>query len=199
MFNINFLHKKNISGNNSVLIDDHKIRLVISIGNPGDKYKKTYHNVGFLFVDSLLETKEGNEGGQKTTWKSIKSFRYVKLENTTLIKITSFVNNSGTPVASAIKYFGVSLDEVLIIHDDSDISLGEYKISFGRGSAGHNGIESIIKALKTKDFLRMRIGIRTDRKSAGDFVLNKIPQKEFQEFQELFAKIQRLYFKSDSK
>lgn len=207
MFNINFLHRKSAPSNGSVSIDGRRVRLVIGLGNPGDKYRRTYHNVGFLLINSLAEATQGNDNGQRITWKSIKSFRYAICAEAILVKTTSFMNESGRAVKSAIDYFGVNPDEILIIHDDSDIPLGEYKISFGRGSAGHKGIESIIKTLRTKEFLRMRIGIRPKaglsatarRAKAGEFVLSKIPQKESQELQELFAKVQRLYFESDGK
>ena len=194
MFNINFLRKKSAPSNNSVSIDNRQIRLVVGIGNPGDKYKNTYHNVGFLFIDSIIETAEGNDEGKKATWKSIKSFRYIKGKGAILAKTTSFMNESGRAVNSAINYFGVSPEEILIVHDDSDIPLGEYKISFGRGSAGHKGIESIIKTLGTKEFLRVRIGIRTDVRKAGKFVLEKMTEVHRDDLEKVFAEIQRKLF-----
>jgi len=180
-----------------ISINDRKVRLIIGLGNPGDKYKNTFHNVGFLFIDSLLETMRGNDVGEKVKWNSTKSFRYAICADAILIRTTSFMNESGRAVKSAIDYFGVNTDEILIVHDDSDIPLGEYKISFGRGSAGHKGIESIIQSLGTNEFLRIRIGIRVNRKSAGEFVLGKIPQKESRKLHELFAKIQGFYFESE--
>ncbi len=106
------------------------------------------------------------------------------------------MNKSGKAVAEAKKRFKVKSEEILIIHDDSDIELGKYKFSFGRGSAGHKGIESIIKALKTKNFWRLRIGIRSKkvglsaearRAKAEDFVLKKITKKDLLIFNEVFS------------
>jgi len=198
MFNINFLRKKGTLSNVFISINGRRVRLIVGLGNPGDKYKNTYHNVGFLFIDSIARARQGNDNGKRDMWRSTETFRYAICKEATLVKTTSFMNKSGMAVKSAIDYFGVNHDELLIVHDDSDIPLGEYKISFGRGSAGHKGIESIIQALGTNEFLRVRIGIRTDSKSAGEFVLGKIPKKELQGFQKLFVKIQSLYFESES-
>lgn len=194
MFNINFLRRKSAPSNGSVSIDGRRVRLIVGLGNPGDKYKSTYHNVGFLFVDSLAEATQGNDDGQRITWRSIKSFRYAMCTEAILVKTTSFMNESGRAVKSAIDYFGVNPDEILIVHDDSDIPLGEYKISFGRGSAGHKGIESIIKTLRTKEFLRVRIGIRTDVRKAGKFVLEKTTEDHRADLEKVFAEIQRKLF-----
>ncbi|MEE8131931.1 MAG: aminoacyl-tRNA hydrolase [Candidatus Paceibacterota bacterium] len=153
-----------------------KIKLIIGLGNPGSQYTLTYHNVGFLAVDYLT--------------KNLINSKLV------IIKPKTFMNKSGKAVAEAKKRFKVKSEEILIIHDDSDIELGKYKFSFGRGSAGHKGIESIIKALKTKNFWRLRIGIRSKkvglsaearRAKAEDFVLKKITKKDLLIFNEVFS------------
>jgi len=103
------------------------------------------------------------------------------------------MNESGKAVKEAVKYFRAKPEEILIIHDDSDIELGKYKISFGRGSAGHQGVESIIKSLGTKNFWRLRIGIRrTKRKKAGEFVLKKITPADKLVWERLFSDLKIL-------
>src|SRR3989344_7401948 len=115
------------------------INLIIGLGNPNPEYANTYHNVGHLFIDHLL-----------------------KIENLKLkiIKSEVYMNESGRFVAQALKKHNVKPEQLLIVHDDSDLQLGTYKLQFGRGAAGHHGIENVIKVLKTKNFWRLRIGIR---------------------------------------
>ncbi len=115
-----------------------QIKLIIGLGNPGKKYECTRHNAGFLFIDELERLK-------------------IKI---TLAKSQSFMNESGKAVANLIKFYKVKPENILIVHDDIDILWGSYKFSFGRSSAGHKGVESIIKSLKTKNFWRLRIGIQ---------------------------------------
>ncbi len=129
-------------------------KLIIGLGNPDKKYENTYHNVGHLFVDYLA--------GEA-------------------LKSDEFMNESGKYVAKAVKKFGVKPEELLVVHDDSDIEIGKYKLTPpGHGSAGHHGIESIEQHLKTNNFWRLRIGIRPkqkegeERMKALDFVLKKI-------------------------
>lgn len=134
-----------------------KVKLVIGLGNPGKEYEKTYHNIGFLTVNFLTE-----------------NIPYSKF-----LKSDVFMNQSGDFVKKTLKKYKIRPEELMIIHDDSDIELGKYKLSFGRASAGHNGVESIIQSLKTKNFWRLRIGIRkisnnSKRTKAGELVLRKI-------------------------
>jgi len=168
-------------------------KLIIGLGNPSKEYEKTYHNVGFLFIDSLA----------KNGFKKEKSFSFAKEGKVVLVKPLVFMNESGRAVSEAVKYFSssknkVSPEEILIVHDDSDIFLGDHKFSLGRGSAGHRGVESIIKSLKTKDFSRLRIGIRpmdekeTKREKAGDFVLKKISPRNLKMLSEEFKEISKI-------
>lgn len=104
------------------------------------------------------------------------------------------MNESGSFVAKILKKKGIKPENLFVIHDDSDIETGKYKVSFGRGSAGHNGVESIIKALKTKNFWRLRIGIRPPIRAnqwlkASDFVLKKIGKKDIEILEDIFRKI----------
>ncbi|MEK7147047.1 MAG: hypothetical protein AAB772_02215 [Patescibacteria group bacterium] len=135
-------------------------KLIIGLGNPGKEYANSYHNIGHLAVDYFSKT--------------LNSIFYILNSNV-------YMNNSGSFIVKSLKKFTAKPEELLIIHDDSDIEIGKYKLSFGRGSAGHKGIESIIKTLGSKNFWRLRIGIRPinqinrhKRTKAGDFVLKKI-------------------------
>lgn len=104
-------------------------------------------------------------------------FEYYKNKNVVWIKSLVFMNESGLAIKQAAEHFNVEPKKILVIHDDSDLYVGKFKLSFNRGSAGHKGAESVIKSLGTKAFWRLRIGIRpraAQRKKAGDFVLKKI-------------------------
>ena len=148
------------------------LKLIIGLGNPGKEYQNTYHNVGHLFVGYLEEH----------PLAGIKSLRS-----------DVFMNLSGNFVLRALKHNNAEPDELLIAHDDSDLPIGKYKIDYGRGSAGQKGVEDIQNALKTKDFWRLRIGIRPPqekiRQKAGAFVLKKISSANKEVFVKLFEEI----------
>lgn len=154
------------------------IKLIAGIGNTGRKYSNTYHNAGIIFIDALLKAQKA-----KKTAKDTKTFSAYKLNDEVLaVKSKTYMNNSGIAIKDAITSLRIPLDEILIAHDDSDIKLGSYKLSFGRGSAGHNGVASIIDKLGSNNFWRLRIGVRDSisKEKAADFVLESIPleQKE---------------------
>ena len=138
------------------------IKAIIGLGNEGKEYVGTYHNVGTYAVH-LYEHKEAN--------RPIRFF-----------EPTGFMNAIGDPITQFLKNQPVSSEEMLIIHDDSDLLIGSYKLSFGGGSAGHKGVQSVIDSLGTDAFWRLRVGIRDPkeqvRQKAGDFVLKKISKAE---------------------
>lgn len=160
-------------------------KLIIGIGNPSNQYSKTYHNAGILFIDFIAQN--NNLEFKKTS----KIFETTALDKIKIAKSLTFMNESGKSVLEAVKYLSVKnsstssgklkTDQIAVAHDDVDIKLGEYKISFGKSSAGHKGIESVIKHLKTQNFWRIRIGIgketgifRKKKLKAEKYVLNKI-------------------------
>ena len=163
------------------------IKLIIGLGNPGKEYEKTYHSAGFLFVDYLIKN------------PSISNFHPPASGGGLIskpLKSDVYMNESGKFVKKALQKYQIKPEEILITHDDSDIEIGKYKISFGRGSAGHNGVESIIKALKTKNFWRLRVGIRKKtglpaearQVKAGEMVLKKISKKDLEILEDVFKK-----------
>ena len=150
------------------------IGLIIGLGNPGKDYENTYHNAGYLAIDYLIDKLHA-----QNTSTSKRHFVAFETEHLYLVKSVVFMNQSGAAVSEAIRFFKIRPDQTLIIHDESDLEIGKFKISFGRGGAGHNGIASIFSHLKTKNFWRLRLGIRppsraTRRMPASRFVLKKI-------------------------
>lgn len=154
-----------------------KIKLIAGLGNPSEDYKESYHNVGFLALDFLVK----NLSSKKFQKSKRLPFLYIKENSLILIKPLTFMNESGKAIFAAANFFKIKPEEMLIIHDDSDIYLGNFKISFNRGSAGHRGVESIIKSFGKKNFWRLRIGIRPkkpQREKAEKFVLSKMKKSE---------------------
>lgn len=159
----------------------NKYRLIVGLGNPAAQYAPTYHNVGHLAINFLMKTAAGTMTLiKKGKQKNFEYFKFINGDSLIFMKPLTFMNESGGAVAACLKYFRTKPEETLIIHDDSDIELGESKLSFGRGAGGHHGIESIINNLKTRNFWRLRIGIRkkekkgSKRRKAGEMVLRKI-------------------------
>lgn len=156
-----------------------KIKLIIGLGNPGKEYEHTRHNVGFLFIEFL----EDNFKNKKIIFK----------------KTGVFMNESGKAVANLLKSHKVKPENILIVHDDIDITWQSFKFSFGRSSAGHKGVETVIKTLKTKNFWRLRIGIQPIRHTqdkpilikrikADKVILKKFTEKELGEFKKTIKK-----------
>lgn len=177
-------------------INAAKIRLIAGLGNPSARYKNSYHNIGLSVLDYLAETFSVS----KFKTPSGAPFGYSKAGRLILVKPLVFMNESGRAIDAAVKFFGVKPAEIIIVHDDSDISLGRLKLSFGRGAAGHHGAESVIKKLNTKNFWRLRIGIRKGdtnhkknafsvRKKAEDFVLQNIRKGDKEIFHSVFAEV----------
>lgn len=134
--------------------------LIVGLGNPGKKYEKTRHNVGFRVVDELAK--------QKT-------------REFIIAKPQTFMNNSGKAIKALLNFYKTEPENLWVIHDDIDLPLGKFKISKGRGSAGHKGVQSIINELKTKDFWRVRIGICPKAgkpKEVEKFVLQNFTKQE---------------------
>lgn len=153
-------------------------KLILSLGNPGKEYESTYHNAGHLFIDYLQ--KEGWID-QKTASQPKTNLLCFKEKNQLICKSLTFMNLSGIALNDTLKIKRLKPEEILIVQDDSDIQIGSYKLSINKNSAGHKGIESIIKTLKSKNFWRLRIGIRPIdekiRSKAETFVLKKISSR----------------------
>lgn len=156
------------------------MKLFIGLGNPGKKYEKTRHNVGFMALDRLREMLKTNNISE---WELSKKFNSqicgctVNGEKVILAKPMTFMNASGQAVQLIVQYYKILPEEITVIHDDKDIKLGEVRIQQDRGHAGHNGIRSIIENIGSQNFTRVRIGIASDNEKkmadTANFVLGK--------------------------
>jgi peptidyl-tRNA hydrolase, PTH1 family len=175
------------------------MKLVVGLGNPGEEYEGTRHNTGFIMLDFILGNKiEWKKGGGKNKGLFYKDS--VGGKPTEFLKPLTFMNNSGNAVLCAKEYRKTSLKDIVVIYDDVDLPIGKMKISYDRSSGGHNGLESIIKKLKSKEFVRIRVGISPTtpsgklKKPKGEkemlkFLLGKYKESELTELKKLSKKI----------
>src|SRR3989338_8777773 len=159
------------------------MKLIIGLGNPGDKYKKTRHNLGFLTIDELIEAHNLHQATYNKKFNALISKNVLNGKKIILAKTQIYMNNSGRVVRFLIENLKLKIENLVVIHDDIDLPLGKIRIQKGRGSAGHKGVESIINALNTKDFTRIRIGIKSENKeqrteNSKKFVLQKFTASE---------------------
>jgi len=161
--------------------------LIVGLGNPGEKYESTRHNIGFRAVDQLRKDLRLSDFDFD---KKSNSF-FSKNSDLILVKPDTYMNLSGQAVTSLSSYYKIREKDKIIIHDDIDLTIGQIKISKDRGPAGHKGVESIIKNLGTKNFIRIRIGIKPilgKPKKTEDFVLKKFSKEEKKIINEVILK-----------
>lgn len=176
------------------------MNLIIGLGNPGKKYEQTRHNIGFMIVDEIAHL-------NNLQWQKKPAFQALLAigNGYVLIKPQTFMNDSGKAVGALARYyklvsrgiFGLKkdtnlTDSITVIQDELDLPLGTYKISQNRSSAGHNGVQSIIDHLKTKNFTRLRIGIMAESKKnipGQTFVLQNFSNQEIEEVKKIMPDI----------
>lgn len=132
---------------------------IIGLGNPGEEYKNTRHNMGRIILDKFAEANDFSEWEYSKYGKLLYSHGKMGKRKVELIKPETFMNKSGQSLSYVAKKHKIKPENVIVIYDDLDMSLGTYKIAFNRGSGGHKGVESIRKAIKTKEFIRIRVGV----------------------------------------
>lgn len=161
------------------------MKMVVGLGNPGREYEKTRHNVGFSVLDfyaskhSFLITKDKFNG----LYEIIK----LKDDSVLFLKPQSYMNLSGEVVRKFVDYFKISLDDILIIHDDLDLNLGSFRLRYKGSSGGHNGLKNIELHLGSDCYKRLKIGISNDRLiDTKDYVLQKFSSDDFEKLEKLF-------------
>lgn len=168
------------------------MKLIVGLGNPGRQYKKTRHNVGFIILDSLQKELHASD------WTLSKKFNAEISEigqgddKILLVKPMTFMNHSGQAVGLIMHYYKIKLDDLIVVHDDKDIKLGEIKIQSNKNHAGHNGIKSIMEHIGTKNFMRLRVGVASENKrkmsDTSSFVLGKFGLFEKKKLEEIIGK-----------
>lgn len=141
--------------------------LVVGLGNPGAKYARNRHNVGFMVVERLADRLKAPAFREKFSGV----FTRVPSPDLALLKPLTFMNLSGESVQAAMKFFKVSLPEVVVVHDELDLAYGEVRLKAGGGTAGHNGLKSMLQHCGGDGFARVRVGIGRPR---GDDVVGHV-------------------------
>jgi len=154
--------------------------IIVGLGNPGSKYKNTRHNVGFQAVDRLQKKNNFPDFKLFSKFNALISEGVLENKKVIIAKPQTFMNDSGKTVKSLASFYKVNDKNILIVQDDIDLETGTIKISIGRGSAGHKGIESVIRELGANNFARIRIGIEPEDKTkkALELVLKGFDKKE---------------------
>jgi PTH1 family peptidyl-tRNA hydrolase len=145
--------------------------LIVGLGNPGKKYQKTRHNIGFRIIDSL---------------------DFAQDKGITLLKPRTYMNQSGKEVKKVIENWKLKIENLVVVHDDIDLPLGTIRINKNISSAGHKGVQSIIDELRTKNFTRIRIGIlpKTGKpQNVEKFVLQKFTKEEEKIIKKVIKKV----------
>lgn len=160
--------------------------LVVGLGNPGKQYEKTRHNVGFLVLDAFRKKHKFSDWKFIKKYNSLVSEGEIDWQKILLVKPQTYMNRSGEAVKKLTSNLQLITNNLWVVHDDIYLPLGSIKISVGRGSAGHKGIESVINALKTKNFVRFRIG--TSSNQAGTKNIKNIVLKPFSKHEKRIIK-----------
>lgn len=158
------------------------MKLIIGLGNPGKEYEQHRHNIGYMVIDALEKAWEAHI--VKKNHSILSTIIEVNIDNerVLLVKPLTFMNNSGEAASTLSRFYKVDLEDIVVIHDDLDLPLGQVKVAKGVGPKGHNGIVSVEQMLKNHDFWRVRMGIEnrdTESKVAGEaYVLGDFTKEE---------------------
>lgn len=157
------------------------MKLIIGLGNPGKKYQATRHNIGFITLDEIAYRE--NIKFNKTECEAHTAEFFHKGEKIKLVKPQTFMNDSGRSIGPLMRYYNVSIEDIVVIYDDLDLPVGRIRLRQKGSAGGHNGIKSLIAHLGTKDFNRIRIGIDRPKPSEDviSHVLGTFPKKTHQD------------------
>jgi len=138
-------------------MSDSKFKIIAGLGNPGKKYALTRHNIGFLAIEALASKFHLNIDKIRFGSEYVKT--RIKNKEVFLVKPTTYMNLSGLPIHKFASYYKIDIEDIIVVHDDMDLSFGKIKVVKSRGHGGHNGVRSIIDAVGKKDCIRIRIGV----------------------------------------
>jgi len=159
------------------------MRAILGLGNPGDEYTNTRHNVGFRALDTLA----ADNGGEFSRVRFFSQVAEVMIENqkAILCKPQTFMNNSGRAARAVLDFYKLELSEILVVCDDFNLDLGSLRARRGGSSGGHNGLESIAQCLASQEFPRLRMGIGNSRGNTVNFVLGRFGKDQQDQVSEM--------------
>jgi PTH1 family peptidyl-tRNA hydrolase len=157
--------------------------LIVGLGNPGPEYRNNRHNVGQMVLDELASRVGGSFKSHKARAQVLEGRLGIGGPRVVLAKPATYMNVSGGPVAALTNFYGITPDRVVAVHDEIDIPFNTVKLKIGGGEGGHNGLRDISKALSTKDYLRVRVGVGRPpgRMDTADYVLRDFGTAEKKE------------------
>ncbi len=175
------------------------MKYITALGNPGEEYKNTRHNVGRIVLEAFVKKNDFSDWILDKKIKALSSQGKIGKEKALLIEPETFMNKSGLSLQLIITS-KKKAEELIVIHDDLDLPIGKFKISFNKSSGGHRGVESIIKAIKTQSFTRFRVGISPSTpsgklkkpkgdKEVGDFILGEFKKSEIETLKKISKKV----------
>ena len=153
------------------------MKLIVGLGNPGKKYEKTRHNMGFMVVDKLADISRIDV--DKEIFEGLLGRGVIFDEDVMLFKPATFMNLSGNAVRKIVDYFKIDIDDVVIVYDDMALEPGRIRLRLNGSSGGQKGMESVIQCLGTEEIKRIRVGIGEPEDNAIDYVLTR-PTKDEQ-------------------
>ncbi len=161
------------------------MHLIVGLGNIGEKYQLTRHNIGFMVIDEItknLSTSNINNPNFQST--------LLKSGNNLFSKPTTYMNNSGIAVYAIKEYYKIDLENIIVIHDDLDLPFGTVKFKIGGGHGGHNGLRSLDSHI-TKEYIRIRVGIGKpiDKMDVANYVLSNFSKEELNKLQDIITHI----------
>ena len=176
------------------------MKLIVGLGNPGNKYRNTRHNVGFSFLDFYLQDYMPNF---KEKFEGLYYETMIENEKVIFLKPQTYMNESGRSVIKFINFYKLDIDDILIISDDLDQKIGSFRLKSHGSCGGHNGLRNIEEYLKNSNYKRLKIGIGSSNNKISnvvDYVLGEFSKEEKEKLEELKPQIKKLlddYFKID--
>lgn len=151
------------------------MRLVVGLGNPGEKYQNVRHNLGFFALDEYVKKMDSGSWIMDSKFKA----EIIKNEDLIFAKPQTYMNNSGLAVKLLATYYKIPTTDVIVVYDELDLPLGKIKVRMGGAAAGHHGVESIISALGTDQFIRVRLGIGNLKTQSAEHKATHVSAEKF--------------------
>ncbi len=154
-----------------ILERENMVKMIVGLGNPGSKYEKTKHNIGFMAIDNIVKNLDVTFTDDKNFKAQIGS-TFINHEKVYFVKPTTFMNNSGIAVKALLTYYNIDITDLIVIYDDLDMEVSKLRLRSKGSAGGHNGIKSIIAHIGTQEFNRIKVGI--GRPLKGMNVINHV-------------------------